>query len=192
MASSFNRVILMGNLTRDPELRYLPSNMPVADIGLAVNDRYQDKQSGEWVDRPNFIDCTAFGKTAESISRFFTKGRPILIEGKLRYESWEDKQSGQKRNKIKIVVDTWNFCDSNRDAAQGGGDGGGGGRASYGGGGTSGGGGTPGGGRGPAPAGNRGGNYSHDDGGSGGGSGGGGQSYDGPAHEPIEEDDIPF
>ncbi len=199
MASSYNRVILMGNLTRDPELRYLPSNMPVADIGLAVNDRYQDKQSGEWVDRPNFIDCTAFGKTAESISRFFTKGRPILIEGKLRYDSWEDKQTGQKRSKIKVVVDLWNFCDSNRDNAGGGGSAGGG----YGGEGGSGGnfgGNSGGGGRGnyggdraqgsSGPASNAGGA-----GGAGGGRGNDYQSggnYDGPSHEPIEEDDIPF
>ena len=93
--ASYNRVILMGNLTRDPEVRYLPSNMAVVDMGLAVNDRYQDKQTGEWVDRPNFIDCTAFGKSAESIGKFFTKGRPILIEGKLRFEQWDDKQTGQ-------------------------------------------------------------------------------------------------
>lgn len=110
--ASFNRVILMGNLTRDPELRHLPSNMPVVDMGLAVSERYQDKQSGEWVDRPNFIDCTAFGKSAESIAKFFAKGRPILVEGKLRYEQWDDKQSGQKRSKLKVVIDRWSFCDS--------------------------------------------------------------------------------
>lgn len=113
--ASFNRVILMGNLTRNPELKYLPSNTAVCDIGLAVNERYQDKQSGEWTDRPNFVDCTAFGKTAEALSKFFAKGRPILIEGKLRYEQWEDKQTGQKRSKLKVVVDQWNFCDSKRD-----------------------------------------------------------------------------
>ena len=112
--ASYNRVILMGNLTRDPEVRFLPSNTPVCELGLAVNDRYQDKQSGEWVDRPNFIDCTAFGKSAESIGKFFSKGRPILIEGKLRYEQWEDKQSGAKRSKLKVVIDQWNFCESGK------------------------------------------------------------------------------
>ncbi|MEM8739252.1 MAG: single-stranded DNA-binding protein [Planctomycetota bacterium] len=174
MASSFNRVILMGNLTRDPEVRYLPNNTAVVDLGLAVNDRYQDKQSGEWVDRPNFIDCTAFGKSAESIGRFFSKGRPILIEGKLRFEQWEDRQSGQKRSKLKVVVDQWNFCDSKG----GGGDGGGGGGRSYGG--------SQGGGGGRS-YGNDGGGYDDRSGG-GGPSGGGG----GASHQPIEEDDIPF
>ncbi|MEL7087537.1 MAG: single-stranded DNA-binding protein, partial [Planctomycetota bacterium] len=135
MASSFNRVILMGNLTRDPEVRYLPSNMAVVDIGLAVNERYQDKQSGEWQERANFFDCTAFGKSAESIGRFFTKGRPILIEGKLRLDQWDDKQTGQKRSKVKIIVDQWNFCDSRGGGGDGGnaGGGGGGGGRSYGG-----------------------------------------------------------
>ncbi|MEM9913704.1 MAG: single-stranded DNA-binding protein [Planctomycetota bacterium] len=166
--ASYNRVILMGNLTRDPEVRYLPSNMAVVDMGLAVNDRYQDKQTGEWVDRPNFIDCTAFGKSAESIGKFFTKGRPILIEGKLRFEQWDDKQTGQKRSKIKVVVDQWSFCDS-----RSGGDGGGGG--SYGGGSAGGGGGRS--------YGNQGGS------GYGGGQPAGGG---GPQHQPIEEDDIPF
>ncbi|MEM6855190.1 MAG: single-stranded DNA-binding protein [Planctomycetota bacterium] len=165
--ASYNRVILMGNLTRDPEVRYLPSNMAVVDMGLAVNDRYQDKQTGEWVDRPNFIDCTAFGKSAESIGKFFTKGRPILIEGKLRFEQWDDKQTGQKRSKIKVVVDQWNFCDS-----RSGGDGGGGG--GYGGGSAAGGGGR---------------SYGNQGGGYGGGQPAGGG---GPQHQPIEEDDIPF
>ncbi|MEM1108787.1 MAG: single-stranded DNA-binding protein [Planctomycetota bacterium] len=176
MASSFNRVILMGNLTRDPEVRYLPNNTAVVDIGLAVNDRYQDKQSGEWVDRPNFIDCTAFGKSAESIGKFFQKGRPILIEGKLRFEQWEDRQSGQKRSKIKVVIDQWNFCDS-----RGGGDGGGGG-GGYGGGQQSGG----------RSYGSGGGNQGGGYGGGGGGNYGGGPAGGGPQHQPIEEDDIPF
>lgn len=177
MASSFNRVILMGNLTRDPEVRYLPNNMAVVDLGLAVNDRYQDKQTGEWVDRPNFIDCTAFGKSAESIGKFFTKGRPILIEGKLRFEQWEDKQSGQKRSKIKVVVDQWNFCDSRAGGGDGGSGSGGGGR-SYGGNQGQGGGGGR----------NYGGGGGYDDG----PSGGGGHASGGPQHQPIEEDDIPF
>lgn len=118
---SYNRVILLGNLTRDPEVRYLPSNAAVVDLGLAVNDRYQDKQSGEWVDHPNFVDCTAFGKTAEAIGKFFSKGRPILLEGKLRFEQWEDRQSGQKRSKLKVVIDQWSFCDSMPDKQGGGG-----------------------------------------------------------------------
>jgi len=177
--ASFNRVILMGNITRDPEVRYLPNNTAVVDLGLAVNDRYQDKQSGEWVDRPNFVDCTAFGKQAESIGKFFAKGRPILIEGKLRFEQWEDRQSGQKRSKLKVVIDQWNFCDSRSDGGGGGGGGGG-----QGGGGAS----------------RGGGNYGAGGAGGGGGQGGdgGGGNYNagapsgGPSHQPIEEDDIPF
>ena len=190
---SFNRVILMGNITRDPELRFLPSNMGVLDLGLAVNDRYQDKQSGEWTDRANFIDCTAFGKSAESISKFFKKGSPILIEGKLRYEQWEDKQSGQKRSKVKVIIDQWNFVES-----KGGGGGGGG----YDGGSSSGGGRSNdygnrsgGGGGGGSSGGGGGRSNSYDSSGDSGGGGGGGsgpQYDDGPSHQSIDEDDIPF
>lgn len=118
---SFNKVILMGNFTRDPELRYLPNNTAVCDMGLAVNDRFQNKATGQWEDRPNFVDCTAFGRTAENISKFFAKGRPIFIEGKLRFEQWEDRQSGQKRSKLKVVIDTWQFVDSKDSAGAGGG-----------------------------------------------------------------------
>ena len=121
---SFNKVILMGNFTRDPELRFLPNNTAVCDMGLAVNDRFQNKSTGQWEDRPNFVDCTAFGRTAENISKFFSKGRPIFIEGKLRFEQWEDRQSGQKRSKLKVVIDTWQFVDSKDAAGSGGGDGG--------------------------------------------------------------------
>lgn len=126
MAANFNKVILMGNLTRDPEMRVLPSNMPVASFGLAVNDRFKNKQTDQWEERPNFIDCEAFGRTAENIGKFFSKGKPIFIEGKLRFDQWEDRQSGQKRSKLKVVVDTFQFV--------GGRDGGGGGGGSYGGG----------------------------------------------------------
>lgn len=109
MAANFNKVILMGNLTRDPEMRVLPSNMPVASFGLAVNDRFKNKQTDQWEERPNFIDCEAFGRTAENIGKFFSKGKPIFIEGKLRLDQWEDRQSGQKRSKLKVVVDTFQF-----------------------------------------------------------------------------------
>ena len=117
---SYNKVILMGNLTRDPEMRYLPSNTAVAQIGLAVNDRWKDKQSGEWKDKANFIDCEAFGNTAENINKFFSKGRPILIEGKLRLDQWED-QSGNKRSKLKVVIDRFEFVGGREDGQGGGG-----------------------------------------------------------------------
>lgn len=110
--ANYNKVLLMGNLTRDPELRYLPSNMPVVQIGLAVNDRVKNRETDQWEDRPNFIDCTAFGKTAELLNQYLRKGRPVFIEGKLRWSSWEDKQSGQKRSKIDVVIESFQFVDS--------------------------------------------------------------------------------
>lgn len=113
---SFNKVILIGNLTRDPELRYLPNQTAVCEFGMAVNDRIENKATGKWEDRPNFVDVTAFGRTAENIGKFFTKGRPIFVEGKLRFEQWEDRQSGQKRSKLKVVVDTWQFVDSDKQS----------------------------------------------------------------------------
>lgn len=116
---SFNKVILIGNCTRDPELRFLPNNTAVCDFGLAVNDRANNAATGQYEDRPNFVDCTAFGRTAENISKFFGKGRPIFIEGKLRFEQWEDRQSGQKRSKLKAVVDTWQFVDSREQQSGG-------------------------------------------------------------------------
>jgi single-strand DNA-binding protein len=115
MAANFNRVLLMGNLTRDPEIRVLPSNMPVCSFGLAVNDRFKNKQTDQWEERPNFIDCEAFGKTAENIGKFFTKGKPIFIEGKLRLDSWEDRQSGQKRSKLKVVCESFQFVGGRDD-----------------------------------------------------------------------------
>lgn len=111
---NFNKVILAGNFIRDPELGSLPSNMPVCEFGLAVNDRVLNKSTNQWDDRVNFIDCTAYGRSAESIAKLFSKGRPILIEGKLRYEQWDDRNSGQKRSKLKVVVETWHFVDSMR------------------------------------------------------------------------------
>lgn len=120
---SYNRVILMGNLTRDPELRHLPSNMAVTSIGLAVNDRWKDKQTGEWKDKANFIDCEAFGRTAEVINEYFRKGRPIMIEGKLRLDQWQD-QSGNNRSKLKVVIDSFEFVGGREDGPGGGGGGG--------------------------------------------------------------------
>lgn len=123
MAANFNKVIIMGNLTRDPEMRHLPSNMAVTSIGVAVNDRFKNKQTDQWEERPNFIDCEAFGRTAENINKFFSKGKPIFIEGKLRFDQWEDRQTGQKRSKLKVVIDTFQFVGGapGRDGGSGGG-----------------------------------------------------------------------
>jgi single-strand DNA-binding protein len=100
--ASFNRVILLGNLTRDPELRYTPSGMAVTDIGLAVNDRRKNA-NGEWVEEATFVDVTLWGRTAEIASEYLNKGSPTLIEGRLKTDSWDDKQTGQKRSKLKVV-----------------------------------------------------------------------------------------
>jgi single-strand DNA-binding protein len=97
--ASLNHVILLGNLTRDPEVRYTPSGTPVATLGLAVNNRM--KQGDEWKDDPCFIDVVVFGKQAESCGEYLSKGQPVLVEGRLRYRSWEG-QDGQKRNKHEV------------------------------------------------------------------------------------------
>lgn len=108
----YNRVILQGNLTRDVELKYLPSGSAVCDIGLAVNERV--KRNEEWVDQPLFCDCTAFGRTAELANQYLSKGSPALIEGKLRMDSWQDKE-GNKRTKLKVVIDNLQFLGSKSD-----------------------------------------------------------------------------
>ena len=97
--ASFNRVILVGNITRDIELRYTPQGTAVTDIGLAVNDRV--KKQGEWVDETTFVDITLWGRTAEVAGEYLSKGSPVLIEGRLKLDSWE--QDGQKRSKLKII-----------------------------------------------------------------------------------------
>ena len=107
---SINRVIISGNLTRDPELRSTASGLPVLGFGVAVNDRRKNQQTGEWEDYPNFIDCTMFGARAESLSRYLGKGTKVAIEGKLRWSQWE--REGQKRSKIEVIVDELEFMSS--------------------------------------------------------------------------------
>jgi single-strand DNA-binding protein len=97
--ASFNRVVLVGNLTRDPELRYIPSGMAVSDIGLAVNDRV--KRGDQWVEEPVFVDITLWGRTAEIANEYLSKGSPVLIEGRLKLDRWE--KDGQKHSKLKVV-----------------------------------------------------------------------------------------
>jgi single-strand DNA-binding protein len=99
--ASFNRVILVGNLTRDPELRYIPSGTAVSDIGLAVNDRI--KKGDQWVDEATFVDITLWGRTAEIANEYLSKGSPVLIEGRLKLDRWE--KDGQKHSKLKVVGD---------------------------------------------------------------------------------------
>ena len=99
---SLNKTIHMGNLTRDVELRYLPSGMAVADIGLAVNDRVKT-QDGEWADQPVFLDITLFGRQAEIAAEYLEKGSECVVEGRLKMDSWQDKTTGQQRTKLKII-----------------------------------------------------------------------------------------
>jgi single-strand DNA-binding protein len=118
--ASFNRVVLMGNLTRDPELRYIGSGTAVSDIGLAVNDRV--KKNDQWVEETTFVDVTLWGRTAEVANEYLSKGSSVLIEGRLKLESWE--KDGQKRSKLKVVAERMQMV-----GGRGGGQGGGGGRA---------------------------------------------------------------
>lgn len=112
--ASFNKVILVGNLTRDPALKYLPSQMAVAEFGLAMNRKFKTA-SGEEREDVVFVDCAAFGKTGELIQQHFTKGKAIMIEGRLKFDSWEDKNGGGKRSKLSVVVDTFVFQGSKSD-----------------------------------------------------------------------------
>jgi single-strand DNA-binding protein len=112
--SSFNKVILMGNLTRDPQTKYLPSQMQVTEFGLAMNRRFKT-QAGEDRDEVTFVDCSAFGKTAELIGQHFTKGSPIHFEGRLKSDSWDDKNGGGKRSKLTVVVENFQFVGSKSD-----------------------------------------------------------------------------
>ena len=125
MASSFNKVILMGNLTRDPQLKYLPTQTAVAEFGIAMNRKFKTA-SGEDREEVTFVDCAAFGRTGEVINQYFQKGKPIFIEGRIKYDSWEDKQGGGKRSKISVVVENFQFVGDKGGGGGGGGAGGGG------------------------------------------------------------------
>ncbi len=165
---NLNRVMVMGNLTRDPELRYTPNNTAVVSFSLAVNRRFKDPQ-GEWREETDFIDCEMFGRRAEIINQYVKKGRPLFVEGRLKLDRWEDRD-GNKRSKLKVVAENFEFIDGGSGGGSGassGGDydqsrpayqpepaGGGGGRA-YG--------------SGPPP-----------------------QQQQQPPHPTMEEDDIPF
>ncbi len=161
---NLNKVMLMGNLTRDPELRFTPNNQAVANIGLAINRTWFNKQTNEKQEETTFVDCEAWGRTAEVINQYLKKGRPIYIEGRLKLDQWQDKDGGN-RSKLKVVVENFQFIDSR--GGEGGGSGGG---------------------------------YQSQSGGASGGASGGGGSgraapaaaNAGPAHQPVEEDDIPF
>ena len=192
--ASFNKVILMGNLTRDPEVRYIPSGSAVCELGLAVNRSWFDKQSNQRKEEVTFVDVTLWGRTAEIAGEYLSKGRSVLIEGRLQMDQWEDKQSGQKRSKLKVTGEQMTMTGGRGNGEGGGGggqrgggrqqsrpqQGGGGGYQGGGGGGFQGGGG-----------GNSGGN------GGGGFQGGGSDSatdsfYDDAPSEDFPSDEVPF
>jgi single-strand DNA-binding protein len=117
--ASFNKVILMGNLTRDPELRYTPKGTAIAKVGLAVN-RVWTNEAGEKKEEVTFVDVDIFGRTAENVGQYMRKGRPMLVEGRLKLDQWDDKQTGQKRSRLGVVAENVQFLGS----APGGGEGG--------------------------------------------------------------------
>lgn len=185
--ANLNKVLLLGNLTRDPEVRYTPKGTAVGDLGLAVNRRVADG-NGNWTDEVTFVDVTVWGSNAENAQKFLTKGRGVFIEGRLQMDTWEDKQSGQKRSKLKVVAETLQFLPDGKPGAGGGGGG------SYGGGASQGGGYGGGGSSAPRSSGGGGNGYQQ----------GGGYQQRGPSGPPQggspaehgdyhdEDDDIPF
>jgi len=156
---NLNKVMLMGNLTRDPELRYTPNNTAVANLGMAINRTWFNKQTNEKQDETTFVDLEAWGRTAEVLNQYLKKGRPLYVEGRLKLDQWQDKESGGNRSKLKIVIETFEFLDSR--GGEGGGGGGGGG-------------------------------YQQGARSSGGSQGAPAGAGAGPAHQPVDEDDIPF
>jgi single-strand DNA-binding protein len=107
-ATNINRVILTGNLTRDPELRSTNSGLNICSLRIAVNTRRKD-QSGTWIDEPNYFDITVFGAQGENCSRFLSKGRPVAIDGRLKWREWTDQNSGQKRQAVEVIADSVQF-----------------------------------------------------------------------------------
>jgi single-strand DNA-binding protein len=117
--ASLNKVMLIGNLTRDPELKYTPKGLAVADLGLAVNRRFVVE--GEKREEVAFIDVTYFGKAAEIISQYMKKGNPLFVEGRLKLDTWDDKSTGQKRSKLTVIGDEFQFLGGKADGGSGGG-----------------------------------------------------------------------
>ena len=119
MAASINRVALVGNLTRDPELRHTPGGTPVCSLRLAVNSRRRD-ESGQWVDKPNYFSISVFGNQAESCTQYLSKGRPVAIDGRLEWREWQ-AQDGAKRESVEVVADSVQFLGSRGDGGDAGG-----------------------------------------------------------------------
>lgn len=116
--SNFNKVILMGRLTRDPEIRYSQSQTAVCKAGVVVNERYKDAASGDWKERATFVDVTIFGKRAEAFEKYHRKGAQVFFEGRLAFDTWDDKNSGQKRSKLYVIAESWEFVGGGQQQQQ--------------------------------------------------------------------------
>ena len=117
--ANINRVVLVGNLTKDPELRHTPSGTAVCKLRLAVNTRRKD-ETGQWVDKPNYFDVTVWGNQGENCAKFLSKGRPVAIDGRLEWREWQDKETGQKRQAVDIIADSVQFLGSREGGENGG------------------------------------------------------------------------
>jgi single-strand DNA-binding protein len=115
MAANINRVVLVGNLTKDPELRSTPSGTPVCSLRIAVNSRRRD-ESGQWIDKPNYFSISVFGNQAESCSQYLSKGRPVAVDGRLDWREWQ-AQDGSKRESVEIVAESVQFLGSRGDGS---------------------------------------------------------------------------
>jgi len=122
MAGSLNKVMLMGNLTRDVEIRHISGDNAVGNFGIAVNRKFRTRD-GENREEVTFVDCEAWGRTAEVMAQYLSKGRPVFLEGRLKLDTWQDKTDGSNRSKLKVVVETFQFVDSRNDGGGGGGGG---------------------------------------------------------------------
>jgi single-strand DNA-binding protein len=120
MAANINRAVLVGNLTKDPELRHTPGGTPVCSLRVAVNSRRRD-ESGQWTDKPNYFSVSVFGNQAESCAQYLAKGRPVAIDGRLEWREWEAKDGGGKREAVEIVADSVQFLGGRGDGELGGG-----------------------------------------------------------------------
>jgi single-strand DNA-binding protein len=118
-ATNLNRVIITGNLTRDPELRNLPSGIAICNLRVAVNSRRKDNQTGDWVDKPNYFNVKVWGPQGENCAQYLSKGRPVAIDGRLDWSEWEDQQ-GNKRQSVDIIADSVQFLGSREGSENGG------------------------------------------------------------------------